>query len=85
MAYKIEAHIVDQGTEEIFVTLTFWGETEEEANEVYLEALESWPLFAKADKDERIVLEEGPCDDDERPVIDGDQEEDEEEAAAAAQ
>ena len=31
MAYKIEAHIIDEGTEEVFTTVTCWGEDEAEA------------------------------------------------------
>jgi hypothetical protein len=75
MAYKIEAHIVDEGTEEIFTTVTFWGDSKEEAEEVMQECIEGWPYLAVADTQERVILDEGECEDGERPEIEETEEE----------
>jgi hypothetical protein len=79
MAYKIEAHIVDEGTEEIFTSVTFWGDTEEEASEIMAGTIAGWPEFAKANADGRVILDEGECSDGERPEIEEEEEEEEEE------
>jgi hypothetical protein len=78
MAFKIEAHIVDEGTDEVRMSAIFWGDNKAEAEDAYQEAMESWPDFAEAEDDNRVIIEESECEDDERPVVEGEEEEDDE-------
>jgi len=77
MAYKIEAHIIDEEAEEVSVTVTAWGDDRKEAQENFDAAREGFPELNTALADETAVLEEGPCEDDERPEIEFDEEEEE--------
>jgi len=77
MAYKIEAHIIDEEAEEVTITVTAWGDDRKEAQENFDAAREGFPELNAALADETAVIEEGECEDDERPEIEFDEEEEE--------
>ena len=69
MAYKIEAHMIDEEAEAVTVTVTAWGEDRKEAQEVFDAVREGFPDLNAALADETAVLEEGECADEERPEV----------------
>lgn len=67
MAYKIVVDIVDPGDEEIKVTHTFWGHTENEARTNYTHHLATCDYFQSAADEGRIIEEEFEISEDEIP------------------
>jgi hypothetical protein len=75
MAYRIEAHIVDDGTDEIFTTVTCWGEDKAEADGALADVVRQWPEFKTAMEAGAVVIDEDECGDQERPEVEVEEEE----------
>lgn len=67
MAYKIVVDIVDPGDEQIKVTHTFWGHSENEARTNYTHHLSTCDYFQSAAEEGRIIEEEFEISEDEIP------------------
>ena len=72
MAYAIQCHIVDPAEERIRMTVTFYGETEKEAQEIYDEWYGKKIELSKVDDAGDLLEEEGEIPDDELPELEDD-------------
>lgn len=74
MAYLIQCHIVDPEAEEIGMTVNFYGETEEDAQERYDKWFSKNINLEKLDGEELVVHDEGEMLDDELPELEVEEE-----------
>ena len=78
MACKRTVDIIEKDGETINVTLTFWGETEREADDHFEELLATCPWFKAAVDEDRITDETETISSDELPEVDDEEDEEEE-------
>jgi hypothetical protein len=75
MAYVIECHVIDPDEDRIRMTVSFWGEDKEDAEEAQDQYAGAIPELVVADKEERLVVEEAEIDDEDLPVLEEEEEE----------
>lgn len=73
MAYVIQCHIVDDD-EQIRCSVSFYGATEEEAQEAYDEYFEKMKPLVDAEARGSLVEDEGDIDDQDRPELEEEEE-----------
>jgi hypothetical protein len=78
MAYVIEAHVIDPDEDRIRMTVSFWGEDKEDAEEAQDQYAGKIPELVLAEKEDRLVIEEAEIEDDDIPEIEDDEEEEQE-------